>query len=64
MIGSWFSSAPCTALFEVYFQVRTDEVIEIDDGIVPYYFCVCKGGADVLTYFDRDRARKNKYEEG
>lgn len=43
-------------------QVRTDEVIEIDDGLVPYYFHVCEYGIDVLAYFDRDRARKNKLE--
>ena len=43
------------------FEVWTDEVIEIDDGLVPYYFHVREFTADVLTYFDRDRARKNEY---
>lgn len=42
------------------FQVKIGEVIEIDDGLVPYYFHVCEYGIDVFTYFDRDRARKNK----
>lgn len=44
------------------FHVKTGEVIEIDDGLVPYYFHVCKCGTDVFTYFDRDRARKHKLE--
>lgn len=42
------------------FRVKTGEVIEIDDGLLPYYFHVCEYGTDVFTYFDRDRARKNK----
>ena len=45
------------------FQVRNGEVIEIDDGLVPYYFHVCEYGTDVLTHFDRDKARKNKLEK-
>ena len=42
------------------FQVEIGEVIEIDDGLVPYYFHVREYGTDVFTYFDRDRARKNQ----
>lgn len=45
------------------FQVKNGEVIEIDDGLVPYYFHVCEYSADVFTHFDRDRARKNKLEK-
>lgn len=44
------------------FQVLFGEVVEIDDGLVPNYFHVCEHGVDVLTHFDRDRARKNKLE--
>lgn len=46
------------------FQIKSGEVIEIDDGLAPYYFHVREYGAEVFTYFDRDRARKNKLEEG
>ena len=42
------------------FSVWTNEVIEIDDGLKPYYFFIHEYGIEVLTYFDRDRARKNK----
>lgn len=42
------------------FQVEIGEVIEIDDGLVPYYFHVREYGTDVFTYFDRDRARRNQ----
>ena len=42
------------------FHVKIDEVIEIDDGLISYYFHVRGYGADILTYFDRDWARKNK----
>ena len=42
------------------FNVRINEVIEIDDGLKPYYFFIHEYGIEVLTYFDRDRARKNK----
>ena len=44
------------------FHVKNGEVVEIDDGLVPYYFHVCGYSADVFTYFDRDMARKNKSE--
>ncbi len=44
------------------FHVRVNEIIEIDDGLVPYYFRISDYGADVLTYFNRDAARKNKLE--
>lgn len=42
------------------FNVWTNEVIEIDDGLIPYYFYVCEHGVEVLAYFDRDKALKNK----
>ena len=42
------------------FSVWTNEVIEIDDGLKPYFFCVHEYGIEVLAYFDRDMARKNK----
>lgn len=35
-------------------KVLFGEVVEIDDGLVPYYFHVHECGADVFTYFDRD----------
>lgn len=44
------------------FHVGTNEIIEIDDGLVPYYFHISDYGANVLTYFNRDTARKNKLE--
>lgn len=44
-------------------QVKNGEVIEIDDGLVPYYFHVCEYGTDVFTRFDRDKARQNKLEK-
>lgn len=43
-------------------QVQTGEIIEIDDGLKPYYFHVVDYGVNVLPYFDGDRARKNKPE--
>ena len=42
------------------FSVWTNEVIEIDDGLKPYFFLVHEYGIEVLAYFDRDMARKNK----
>lgn len=45
------------------FEVKTGEVIEIDDGLVPYYFHACEYGTDTFAYFDRDRARENKLEQ-
>ena len=42
------------------FPVRTNEVIEIDDGLKPYCFFVHEYGIELLAYFDRDCARKNK----
>ena len=41
------------------FSVQTNEVIEIDDGLRPYFF-VHEYGVELLAYFDRDCARKNK----
>lgn len=42
------------------FNVWTNEIIEIDDGLKPYYFFVHEYGIEVLACFDQDRARKNK----
>lgn len=43
-------------------QVRTGEIIEIDDGLKAYYFYAGEYGTNILTHFDRERARKNKLE--
>ena len=44
--------------------VHGDEVIEIDDGLRPCFFHVVKDwDVEVLTYFQRDEARENQYEE-
>ena len=40
------------------FPVQTNEVIEIDDGLRPYYFFICEYGVEFLAYFDRDSAQK------
>lgn len=59
----FYEQIQCRPIADILgFQVSIDEVIEIDDGLVPYYFHVRECGADVFTYFDRDRARKNKLE--
>ena len=42
------------------FPVSNNEVIEIDDGLRPYCFVVHEYGVELLAYFDRDSARKNK----
>lgn len=44
------------------FNVWSNEIIEIDDGLKPYFFHVHEYGIEVLVYFDRDRARENKLE--
>ena len=41
------------------FPVQVNEVIEIDDGLRPYFF-VDEYGVELLAYFNRDCARKNK----
>ena len=42
------------------FPVSNNEVIEIDDGLKPYFFVVHEYGVELLAYFDWDCARKNK----
>lgn len=42
--------------------VHTDEVVEIDDGIKPWFFHICEDSVKVLPVFDAERARKNQYE--
>jgi len=44
------------------FHVGVNEIIEIDDGLLPYYFHICGYDTSVLPYFDRDKARRNKLE--
>jgi len=44
------------------FHIGANEIIEIDDGLVPYFFHISDHGVNVLTYFNRDTARKNKLE--
>jgi len=39
------------------------EVIEIDDGLEPYYFHVTKKGIQVLFRFNANEAKQNKYQE-
>lgn len=39
--------------------VRVDEIIEIDDGIKPYYFHLTDITAVEVIYFDGDKARQN-----
>lgn len=43
--------------------VHSGEVIEIDDGLRPCFFHAEDGEVKVLTYFQRDKALANKYEE-
>lgn len=44
-------------------RVRTNEIIEIDDGLKPYYFHVGEYGVEVLSYFNGEAARQNKLEQ-
>lgn len=44
-------------------SVQNGEVIEIDDGLRPYFFHVKDGEVKVLTCFQRRKARENKYVE-
>ena len=44
------------------FLPMTDEVIEIDDGLKPWFFLVKKQGVALLTHFDRDAALRNQYQ--
>ena len=42
--------------------VHTDEVVEIDDGIKPWFFHICEDGVKLIPFFDAERAKKNQYE--
>ncbi len=42
--------------------VYMDDVIEIDDGLRPYFFFVTDKKVEVLCRFDKDSALKNHYE--
>lgn len=44
-------------------SVYSGEVIEIDDGLRPYFFHVKNGEVEILTYFQYEKARENKYVE-
>lgn len=43
-------------------NVHEDEVVEIDDGLKPYFFHITAAGAKILMLFRRDIALKNRYE--
>lgn len=43
-------------------SVRTDDVIEIDDGLRPCFFHVTGKKVEVLLRFDKEAALKNRYE--
>ena len=45
------------------FLPMTGEVIEINDGLKPWFFLVKKRGVALLTRFDRDAALQNRYKE-
>ena len=45
------------------FSPMTDEVIEIDDGLKPWFFLVKGQGVTLLAHFDRDAALQNQYEK-
>lgn len=45
------------------FHVNCDEVIEIDDGIRPFFFHITEHGVDVLVHFNSKVARKNRLKE-
>ncbi len=42
--------------------VYTDDVIEIDDGLRPFFFFITDKKADVICHFDKKVALKNQYE--
>lgn len=42
--------------------VQEGEVVEIDDGLKPYFFHTTDSGVEVLGFFRRDIAMKNHYE--
>ncbi len=42
--------------------VHTDDVIEIDDGLRPYFFFVTEKKVEVIYRFDKEVALKNQYE--
>lgn len=42
------------------FRVSTNEILEIDDGLKPYFFLIRENGIEILYFFDGKRARQNK----
>ncbi len=44
-------------------SVHTDDVIEIDDGLRPYFFFVTDKKVEVICRFDKQAALKNQYKE-
>lgn len=43
-------------------DVHYHEIIEIDDGLKPFFFHLKPDGLDVLPYWNAESARRNKYE--
>lgn len=44
--------------------VHTGEIVEIDDGITPYFFHVKEDTVELLPHFDPEPAKQNHYEGG
>lgn len=44
-------------------SIKTNEIVEIDDGINPYYFWQSKKGTTILAYFQGESARQNTLED-
>ena len=45
------------------FLPMANEIIEIDDGLKPWFFLVKEQRVTLLTHFDRDAALQNQYEK-
>lgn len=43
------------------FPINTDEILEIDDGVKPYFFHIKDGVVDIIPLFDSITAQKNTY---
>ena len=56
-----FQKSKTESLYQVLgMSVTEDEIIEINDGLKPNYFAVCKNGRISSIHFDGARARMNK----
>ena len=50
------------SLFHVMgFYIYPDEILEIDDGLRPYFFHITEAGVNILGYFDCKTAKGNPY---